>query len=68
MIGFDPGEEAGSIVSVKDLVRAVKLDQPAESVHFLGDVAAFVGTEKRASAKGRVSPHGRRTDSILYSR
>ncbi|EKS32757.1 WD40 repeat domain-containing protein [Afipia clevelandensis] len=40
-----PPEEA-SIVSVTDRVTKVALSAPASAVHFLGDVAAFVGTEE----------------------
>jgi len=40
-----PPEEA-SIVSVTDRVTKVTLSTPASAVHFLGDVAAFVGTEE----------------------
>ena len=45
MSDFDPGENASSIVSVTDRVRPITLAQPAASVHLLGEVAAFVGTE-----------------------
>lgn len=40
-----PPEEA-SIVSVTDRVTRVALNAPASAVHFLGDVAAFVGAEE----------------------
>lgn len=40
-----PPEEA-SIVSVTDRVTKVGLNAPASAVHFLGDIAAFVGTEE----------------------
>ena len=45
MSDFDPGADAASIVSVTDRVRPITLAQPAASVHLLGEVAAFVGTE-----------------------
>jgi WD40 repeat protein len=45
---FDPGEKSASIVSVTDQVRPVKIGAPVTSVHFLGDVAAFVGAEENA--------------------
>ena len=43
-----PPEEA-SIVSVTDRVTKVALNGPASAVHFLGDVAAFVGTEENVT-------------------
>jgi WD40 repeat protein len=43
-----PPEEA-SIVSVTDRVTKVALNAPASAVHFLGDVAAFVGTEENVT-------------------
>jgi WD40 repeat protein len=45
MTDFEPGESA-SIVSVTDKVRAVKIGAPVSAVHFLGDQAAFVGSEE----------------------
>jgi WD40 repeat protein len=59
MTQFDPGDNAASIVSVTDRVRPVPLGMPVTSVHFLGDVAAFVGAEEKVamvSAGGDVSP------------
>lgn len=38
--------EPSSIVSVTDRVTSVALAAPATAVHFLGDVAAFVGAEE----------------------
>jgi WD40 repeat protein len=61
---FDPGSNAASIVSVTDRVRGLTIGMPVTSVHFLGDNAAFVGTEENvavASADGdisRVAVHG----------
>jgi WD40 repeat protein len=46
MAGFDPAGPASSIATVTDRVRALALPQPAISVHFLGDVAAFAGAEE----------------------
>jgi WD40 repeat protein len=40
-----PLNEPSSIASVTDRVRTVALGAPAAAVHFLGDVAAFVGAE-----------------------
>jgi WD40 repeat protein len=49
MTQFDPGDNAASIVSVTDRVRPVPLGMPVTSVHFLGDVAAFVGAEENVA-------------------
>jgi WD40 repeat protein len=46
MSDFNPAEGSASIVSVTDRVRPVTLAAPATAVHFLGDVAAFVGAEE----------------------
>jgi WD40 repeat protein len=43
---FDPGNNAASIVSVTDRVCAIAIGMPVASVHFLGERAAFVGTEE----------------------
>ena len=45
MTDFEPGESA-SIVSVTDKVRALAIGAPVSAVHFLGDQAAFVGSEE----------------------
>jgi WD40 repeat protein len=45
MAGPDPAAPA-SIASVADRVRPLSLPQPATAVHFLGDIAAFVGSEE----------------------
>ena len=45
MTDFEPGESA-SIVSVTDKVRAVKIGAAVSAVHFLGESAAFVGSEE----------------------
>ena len=45
MTDFEPGESA-SIISVTDKVRAVSIGAPVSAVHFLGDQAAFVGSEE----------------------
>ena len=46
MTDFNPAPETASIVSVTDRVTKVALGAPATAVHFLGDVAAFVGAEE----------------------
>ena len=43
---FDPGQNAASIVSVTDRVRPLAIGMPVTSVHFLGDIAAFIGAEE----------------------
>ena len=58
MSSFDTGGEAASIVSVTDKVRQVTLGISVAAVHFLGDRAAFVGTEESiafADLEGTVS-------------
>ncbi len=55
---FDPGTNAASIVSVTDRVRPLAIPMPVTSVHFLGEVAAFVGAEESValvSAEGEIS-------------
>src|SRR3984957_10816027 len=54
---FDPAK-AGPIASVTDRVRRLAIGMPVTAVHFLGDVAAFVGAEENValvSAAGKVS-------------
>jgi WD40 repeat protein len=46
MSSFDASGEAASIVSVTDKVKTVSLGMPVAAVHYLGDRAAFVGTEE----------------------
>jgi WD40 repeat protein len=56
---FDPGNNAASIASVTDKVRAVAIGAAVTSVHFLGDRAAFVGAEENVflvSGQGEISP------------
>jgi WD40 repeat protein len=58
MTGFDPGDNAASIVSVIDKVLPVAIGMPVTSVHFLGGRAAFVGAEESvamAGADGEIS-------------
>jgi WD40 repeat protein len=61
---FDPGNNAASIVSVTDRVRAIAIGMPVTSVHFLDDRAAFVGAEENVAlvdGEGeivRVAVHG----------
>ena len=45
---FDPGE-APSIASITDKVRRLAIGMPATSIHFLGDIAVFVGAEENAA-------------------
>lgn len=45
MTDFDPGESA-SIVSVTDKVRPIAIGAAVSAVHFLGQTAAFVGSEE----------------------
>ncbi len=55
---FDPGQNATSIVSVTDRVRPLAIGVPVTSVHFLGEIAAFVGAEESValvSADGEIS-------------
>ncbi|KQW18883.1 hypothetical protein ASC80_15390 [Afipia sp. Root123D2] len=49
MTNFDPPDHSSSIVSVTDRVTPVTLAGPATAIHFLGDVAAFVGAEETVS-------------------
>ncbi len=49
MKDFNPASETASIVSVTDRVAKVALAAPATVVHFLGDVAAFVGAEEHVT-------------------
>ena len=65
---FDPGPNAASIVSVTDRVRPLAIGMPVTSVHFLGEVAAFVGAEENVAlvtAEGVVSPVGVHGGGIL---
>jgi WD40 repeat protein len=61
---FDPGDNAASIVSVTDRVRAIAIGMPVTAVHFLGERAAFVGAEEnvalvdRGGEIARVAVHG----------
>jgi WD40 repeat protein len=55
---FDQGDNSASIVSVTDRVRPVAIGMPVASVHFLGDIAAFVGAEESVamvSGNGEIS-------------
>ena len=65
---FDPGVNAASIVSVTDRVRPLAIGTPVTSVHFLGEVAAFVGAEESVflvSADGAISPVAVQSGGIL---
>jgi WD40 repeat protein len=65
---FNPPDNPGSIASVTDRVRPVKIGVPITSLHFLGDHAAFVGAEESVflvSGKGKVSPVAVHSGGIL---
>jgi WD40 repeat protein len=56
---FDPGDNSASIISVTDRVRSVAIGMPVTAVHFLGDVAAFIGAEENVamvSGEGEITP------------
>ncbi|MGJ4998122.1 WD40 repeat domain-containing protein [Bradyrhizobium sp. HKCCYLS3077] len=58
MSSFDQSGEAASIVSVTDKVKPVSLGMAVTAVHYLGDRAAFVGTEESVAVvdgEGEVS-------------
>lgn len=70
MKDFNPAPETASIVSVTDRVTTVKLGAPATAVHFLGDVAAFVGAEENvtfADSDGEAKPVAVHGGGILCS-
>jgi WD40 repeat protein len=46
MSSFEPGGESASIVSVTDKVQPVSLGISVAAVHFVGERAAFVGSEE----------------------
>ena len=48
MTEFDPGE-GPSIASITDRVRPLPVGMPVTSLHFLGDIAVFVGAEENAA-------------------
>jgi WD40 repeat protein len=69
MSEFDPGE-APSIASMTEQVRPVPLGMAVTSVHFLGDVAHFVGAEENVAAvsgEGEVSQTPVHGGAILCS-
>jgi WD40 repeat protein len=66
---FDPGEGA-SIVSITEKVRSLPMGMPVASVHFLGDVAVFIGAEEHAalvSAKDEISKVAIHSGAVLCS-
>src|SRR5260370_27227975 len=66
---FDPGEGA-SIASITDRVRPLPMGMPVTSVHFLGDVAVFIGAEENAalvSAKDEISKVAIHGGAVLCS-
>jgi WD40 repeat protein len=65
---FDLPDNSGPIASVTDRVRPVATGMPVTSVHFLGEVAAFVGAEENVamvSADGEVTPVAVHSGGIL---
>src|ERR1700709_2102930 len=65
---FDPGDNAASIVSVTDRVRPLAIGMPVASVHFLGDIAAFVGAQENVAlvtAEGGITPVAVHSGGIL---
>jgi WD40 repeat protein len=65
---FDLPDNSASIVSVTHQVRPLAIGMPVTSVHFLGDRAAFVGTEESValvSGEGEVSRVGVHGGGIL---
>jgi WD40 repeat protein len=55
---FDLPDNSGPIASVTDRVRPVAVGMPVTAVHFLGEVAAFVGAEENVAmvtADGAIS-------------
>jgi WD40 repeat protein len=70
MKDFNPAPDTASIVSVTDRVTNMQLDAPATAVHFLGDVAAFVGAEESvtfANSDGEAKPVAVHGGGILCS-
>ena len=66
---FDPGEGA-SIASITDRVRPLPIGMPVTSVHFLGDVAVFIGAEENAAlvnAKDEISQVAIHGGAVLCS-
>lgn len=51
-IGFDTEGPKASIASITDRLRPVAIEGSVSSVHFLGDVAAFVGDEEVVTLAG----------------
>ena len=66
---FEPSPQSASIVSVTDRVRKVALPAAATAVHFLGDVAAFVGGEENIylASNGDVAAAAAHSGGILCS-
>jgi WD40 repeat protein len=64
---FDPAE-SGPIASVTDRVRRLAIGMPVTSVHFLGEVAAFIGAEENVAmvdAAGAITPIAVHNGGIL---
>jgi WD40 repeat protein len=64
MAGFDPPEDSASIVSVTDRVKPFDLGSAVTAIHFLGDVAAFVGDEEAVTL---VTPEAETTRLPIHS-
>ncbi len=64
MMEFDPATNPSSIASVADRVRPVAIAAAVTSVHFLGDVAAFVGAEESVFL---VNPRGEISSVAVHS-
>ena len=65
---FTPAPDSASIVSVTDRVKPIALGMGVTSAHFLGDRAAFVGTEENVAlvdAKGEISKVAVHSGGIL---
>jgi WD40 repeat protein len=65
---FEPGDNAASIVSVIDRVRPLAIGMPVTSVHFLGEIAAFVGAEESVSlvsTDGGIAPVAVHSGGVL---
>jgi len=55
---FDPGDPPASLASVTGQVRSLALGMPVTAVHFLGEIAVFVGAEEKVamvSAGGEIA-------------
>ncbi len=60
MGGFDPPPNPASIASVTDRVQPIAIEGEVTAVHFLGDIAVFVGAEEAATFVTRDGEASRR--------